>query len=84
MAVYPATRCVVVFILFRSAAAGCTEVPPCALTFLTFFFSARHRASLRNARSPSLSEVNAHLKETAAQDEVIQRYLARLKQKLGL
>ena len=54
------------------------------ITFLTFFFSARHRASLRNARSPSLSEVNAHLKETAAQDEVIQRYLARLKQKLGL
>lgn len=39
---------------------------------------------MRNARSPSLSEVNRHLKQSAAQDDVIQRYLLRLMQKLGV
>lgn len=56
------------------------------ILFLSLFllsFSLFHRASLRNARSPSLSEVAHYLKESAPQDEVIQRYLTRLRQKLG-
>lgn len=40
------------------------------------------RASIVNARSPSMAEVSAQLKERCQKDETMQKYLVRLTQKL--
>jgi hypothetical protein len=84
MAVYPATRSGAFPVISLIAFCVWVSCIPLVFTFIatSFLIVYNYRASITNARSPSIAEAISHLKNTLGSDEMIQKYVLRLRQKL--